>query len=149
MPVFLLGAAASCGALLVLAGAGKAYAGARRADGDDAIRRALRVPRPWWHLTEIAVGCVELTVGGVVCAGAYPATGGVAMAMLGAGFCALLGDPRQAVIFRVSRQGDAPFAVHAALAAAGVPAAARSVRIPRPRDRMGTNQRAAIRVIEQ
>jgi hypothetical protein len=43
-------------------------------------------------------------------------------------------DPRQAVIFRVTRPGDAPFAVHAALAGSAVPPATRPVRVPRPRE---------------
>jgi hypothetical protein len=94
MPVFADGTVASCGALLVVAGAAKAYAGARRIDGDDAIRRALRVPRPAWRLVLLATAVAEAVAGALVCAGAYALAGGIAMAALGAAFCAALGYAR-------------------------------------------------------
>jgi hypothetical protein len=95
MPIFAGGAIASCGALLVVAGAAKAYAGARRVNGGDAIRRALRVPRPAWRLVELAAAVAEVITGGLVCAGAYRVASGVLMAALGVTFCALLGYARR------------------------------------------------------
>jgi hypothetical protein len=94
MPIVADGTVASCGALLVVAGTAKACAAARRVDGDDAIRHALRVPRPAWRLVLLATAVAEATVGGLVCAGTDALAGGVAMAALGAAFCAALGYAR-------------------------------------------------------
>jgi hypothetical protein len=96
------GFAASCGVLLMVAGASKVYRAARGFDGDTAIRRALRVPRPRWRRVEQAAGVLEVVTGLVVCAGASPlpghaaaaAVGGGVMAGLGAAFCTLLGYAR-------------------------------------------------------
>jgi hypothetical protein len=85
------GGAVSCGATLAVAGAGKLYRGARGPDDTTAIRRALRMPRPWWRRLTWAAGGVECAVGVLVGSGAYPAAGGASMAVLGAVFCALLG----------------------------------------------------------
>jgi len=96
------GFAASCGVLLMVAGASKLYRAARGFDGDTAIRRALRMPRPRWRRVEQAAGVLEAVTGLAVCAAAAPlpghaataAAGGGAMAALGAAFCALLGYAR-------------------------------------------------------
>jgi hypothetical protein len=90
MLMFLAGCVASCGALLVLAGASKLYRGARRMDGTTAIWRALRIPRRLTRRAELAAGGLEGVTGALVCARVYPVAGGVAMAALGAAFCALL-----------------------------------------------------------
>jgi hypothetical protein len=94
--LFLQGCIASCGALLVVAGVSKLYRGARGATGDTAVRRALRVPPRRWRRAEPAIGGLECAVGVAVVVGAYPLAlaGGVAMAVLGAAFCALLGYAR-------------------------------------------------------
>jgi hypothetical protein len=89
MPMFLAGCVASCGALLVLAGASKLYRGARRMDGTTAIWRALRIPRRLTRRAELAAGGLESVTGALVCA-RVPVVGGVAMAALGAAFCTLL-----------------------------------------------------------
>ena len=88
------GCAESCGALLALAGASKLYRGARGVAGSSAIRRALRMTRRRWRRVEMAIGGLECAVGLVVCARLAPLPGGVAMAVLGAGFCAMLGYAR-------------------------------------------------------
>ena len=80
----------SCGAVLVVAGAGKLYRGIRALDDMTAIRRALRMPRRPWRLTGLAAGGVECVTGVLVCSGAYPVLGGAGMAALGAVFCILL-----------------------------------------------------------
>ena len=90
----LAGCVASCGGLLVVAGASKLYRAARQVPGDSAIRRALGMTRRRWRRAEPAAGVVECAVGVVVCAGAYPAVGGAALAALGAAFCAVLGYAR-------------------------------------------------------
>jgi hypothetical protein len=92
--LFLAGCVASCGVLLVVAGASKLQRAARRVPGDSAVRRALGVSRRWWRRAEPAIGVLECAVGAVVFAGVYPAAGGAAMAGLGAGFCGLLGYAR-------------------------------------------------------
>jgi hypothetical protein len=94
--LFLAGCVASCGVLLVLAGASKLYRAARRVPDDSAVRRALGVTSRRWRRGEPAIGILECAVGTIVCAGAYPAAGGAAMAGLGAGFCVLLGYARAA-----------------------------------------------------
>ena len=96
------GFAASCGVLLMLAGVSKEYRAARGFDGDTAIRRALRIPRPRWRRVERVAGGLEVATGVAVCAGASPlpghaaaaAVGGGVMAGLGAAFCVLLGYAR-------------------------------------------------------
>jgi hypothetical protein len=88
------GCAESCGALLALAGASKLYRGVRGVAGSSAIRRALRMTRRRWRRAEMAAGTLECAVGLVVCARLAPLPGGAAMAVLGAGFCALLGYAR-------------------------------------------------------
>jgi hypothetical protein len=88
------GCVASCGALLVVAGASKLYRAARRVPDDSAVRRALRVTRRRWRRAEPAIGVLECTVGVIVCAGVYPVLGGAAMAAAGTGFCILLGYAR-------------------------------------------------------
>jgi hypothetical protein len=90
--LFLQGCIASCGALLVLAGASKIYRGARGATGDTAVSRALRVPLRRWRRAEPAIGGLECAVGVAVVA--YPVAGGAAMAALGTVFCGLLGYAR-------------------------------------------------------
>jgi hypothetical protein len=47
-----------------------------------------------WRWVETVTGSLECAVGLVVCARLAPLPGGVAMAVLGAGFCALLGYAR-------------------------------------------------------
>jgi hypothetical protein len=87
----IAGCAVSCGATLAVAGAGKLYRAARGLDDTTAIRRALRMPRHRWRHLTWAAGGVECAAGVLVCSRAYPAVGGASMAVLGAGFCALLG----------------------------------------------------------
>lgn len=84
------GLAASCGALLAVAGASKLYRGIRGLDDITAIRLALRMPRRQWRLFGLATGGTECMTGAVVCSGSYPVLGGVSLAALGAVFCALL-----------------------------------------------------------
>jgi hypothetical protein len=93
-PLLFAGCVASCGVLLVLAGASKLYRAARRVPDDSAVRRALGVTRRRWRRAEPAIGILECAVGTIVCAGVYPAAGAAAMAGLGAGFCVLLGYAR-------------------------------------------------------
>lgn len=92
--MFLDGLAASCGALLIVAGASKVYRGLRGVAGDTAIRRTLRIPWRWWRVAEPAAGCAECAVGAVVCAQLLPVAGAAVMAGLGASFCVLLGYAR-------------------------------------------------------
>jgi hypothetical protein len=84
------GWAISCGAVLVVAGAGKLYRGIRALEDMTAIRRALRMPRRQWRLFGLAAGGVECVTGLLVCSGACPVLGGVGMAGLGIVFCVLL-----------------------------------------------------------
>ena len=84
----------SCGAVLVVAGAGKLYRGARDLDGDTAIRRVLRMPRRRWRRAELAAGGLECATGMLVCSGTHPALGGAGMAALASVFCVLLGYMR-------------------------------------------------------
>ena len=53
------GCAASCGAVLVVAGAGKLYRGVTGLEDMTAIRMALRMPRRPWRLFGLAAGGVE------------------------------------------------------------------------------------------
>jgi Protein of unknown function (DUF4232) len=92
--LFLAGCVASCGGLLVVAGASKLYRAARQVPGDSAVRRVLGVTKRRWRRAEPAIGGVECAVGAVVCAGVYPALGGAAMTALGVAFCVLLGYAR-------------------------------------------------------
>jgi hypothetical protein len=92
--LFLAGCVASCGGLLVVAGASKLYRAARKVPGDSVVRRALRVTKRRWRRVEPAIGGLECAAGAAVCAGAYPALGEAAMAALGAAFCVLLGYAR-------------------------------------------------------
>jgi Methylamine utilisation protein MauE len=89
------GCAVSCGALLALAGTSKLYRGVRGVAGSSAIRRALRLTKRRWRRVELAAGGFECAVGLVVCSRVAPLPGCAAMAMLGAGFCALLGYARK------------------------------------------------------
>lgn len=77
-----------------MAGTGKLYRGIRGLEDMTAIRRALRMPQHQWRLFGQAAGAAECTVGVVVCSGRFPVPGGVALATLGAVFCALLGYVR-------------------------------------------------------
>ena len=86
----IAGCAASCGAVLIVAGTSKLYRGIRGFDDMTAIRRALRMPRRQWRLFGLAAGSTECLVGALVCSGAYPVLGGVSLAALGAVFCAVL-----------------------------------------------------------
>jgi hypothetical protein len=88
------GCAVSCGALLAVAGASKLYRGVRGVAGASAVRRALRMTRRRWRRVELAAGGFECAVGLAVGARLAPLPGCVAMALLGAGFCALLGYAR-------------------------------------------------------
>jgi len=90
----LAGCVASCGGLLVLAGASKLYRAARQVPGDSAIRRALGMTRHRWRRAEPAAGAAECAAGVIVCSGAYPAAGAAALAALGAVFAAVLGYAR-------------------------------------------------------
>ena len=92
--LFLAGCVASCGVLLVVAGISKLYRAARRVPDASAVRRALGMTKRRWRRVEAAAGGLECAAGAVVCAGVYPALGATAMAVLGAGFCALLGYAR-------------------------------------------------------
>ena len=74
-----------------MAGASKLYRGVRGVAGSSAVRRALRITKRRWRRVELAAGGVECAVGLAVCARLAPLPGCVAMALLGAGFCALLG----------------------------------------------------------
>jgi methylamine utilization protein MauE len=91
---FVAGFTASCGVLVVLAGASKIYRAARGSGGGSAIRRALRMTRRRWRRLELVAGGLECAVGALVCAGRYPVAGGAAMAGLGAVFCVLTGYAR-------------------------------------------------------
>ena len=84
------GCAASCGAVLVVAGTSKLYRGVRGLDDMTAVRRALRMPRRRWRLTGLAAGAVECVTGVLVCSGANPVLGGAGLAALGVAFCVLL-----------------------------------------------------------
>jgi hypothetical protein len=86
----IAGCAASCGAVLIVAGASKLYRGLRGFDDMSAIRRALRMPQRRWRLFGLIAGGVECVAGAVVCSGAYPVLSGVSLAALGAVFCAVL-----------------------------------------------------------
>ena len=86
----IAGCAASCGAVLIVAGASKLYRGIRGFDDMTAIRRALRMPRRQWRLFGLAAGGTECLVGALVCSGAYPVLGGISLATLAAVFCAVL-----------------------------------------------------------
>jgi hypothetical protein len=88
----LRGCEVSCGALLAVAGAGKAYHGVRGIEADTAVRRALRIPRRSWRHAELASGLVECGIG--ACTLVWPGGAGVAMAAAGAAFCVLLGYAR-------------------------------------------------------
>jgi len=89
------GCAVSCGALLALAGASKLYRSVRGLAGASAIGRALHMTKGRWRRVEQATGCFECAVGLGVCSRLAPLPGCVVMAMLGAGFCALLGYARK------------------------------------------------------
>jgi hypothetical protein len=84
----------SCGVVLVAAGASKLYRGARDLDGGTAVRRVLRMPRHQWRRAELAVGGLEGATAILVCSGANPVLGGIAMAALASVFCVLLGYMR-------------------------------------------------------
>ena len=84
------GCAASCGAVLVVAGAGKLYRGVTGLEDMTAIRMALRMPRRPWRLFGLAAGGVECVAGLVVASGRFPVPGGTILAALGAVFCTLL-----------------------------------------------------------
>ena len=84
------GCAASCGAVLVVAGASKMYRAIRGLDDMTAIRRALRMPQHQWRMFGLTAGGAESVTGAVICSGAYPLLGGACLATLGALFCALL-----------------------------------------------------------
>ena len=86
----IAGCAASCGVVLIVAGASKLYRGIRGFDDMTAIRRALRMPQRRWRLFGLIAGGVECVAGAVVCSGAYPVLSGVSLAALGAVFCAVL-----------------------------------------------------------
>ena len=85
------GVAASGGAVLAMAGAGKLYRGIAGREDMTAIRRALQMPPRPWRLFGLAAGGTECVAGAVVCSGRFPVAGGAALAALGAVFCALLG----------------------------------------------------------
>lgn len=86
----IAGCAASCGAVLIVAGASKLYRGIRGFDDMTAIRRALRMPPRQWRLFGLAAGGTECLAGALVCSGAYPVLGGASLVALGAVFCAVL-----------------------------------------------------------
>jgi hypothetical protein len=88
--LLLSGFVASCGGLLALAGVSKVYRGARGADDDVAIRRALRIPPGRWRAVEVTVGSLEVATGAVVLTLRYPLFAGAALTALGAAFCGLL-----------------------------------------------------------
>lgn len=90
----IAGFAASGGAVLVVAGAGKLYRGVRGFEDSTAIRRVLRMPARPWRLFGLAAGLAEGTAGVVVCSGRFPVPAGAALAGFGAVFCALLGYVR-------------------------------------------------------
>jgi hypothetical protein len=92
--VFLTGCVVACGALLVLAGASKVYRGARRMDGSSAVWRALRVPRRLVGPADVAFGVLECVTGVIASARVDPVVSGIAMAVLGSAFCAVLGYVR-------------------------------------------------------
>ena len=92
--LLLAGCVASCGVLLVVAGASKVYRAVRRVPDASAVRRALGVTKRRWRRVETVAGFAEGAAGAVVVAGVYPAAGGAAMAAAGAGFCVLLGYAR-------------------------------------------------------
>jgi methylamine utilization protein MauE len=89
LPAGLAGAEVSCGLLLALAGAGKAWRGVRGIESATAIRRALRVPRGPWRAAELAAAAAECATAAAILI--WPAAAGAALAALGAVFCGLLG----------------------------------------------------------
>ena len=89
--LFVAGCVASCGVLLVVAGASKLYRAARQVPDASAVRRALGVTRRRWRPVQVAAGVLECVAGALVCAGVLPVLGGAVMAAAGAGFCVLLG----------------------------------------------------------
>ena len=91
---FLEGCVASCGLLLIVAGAGKLYASASNRSGADAIRRALGIKQRTGRVIELALAVTELIVGVIAILGLFPVCDGAAMAVLGITFCALLGYVR-------------------------------------------------------
>ncbi|HEY1705116.1 MAG TPA: MauE/DoxX family redox-associated membrane protein [Trebonia sp.] len=84
----LAGTQASCGLLLLAAGAGKAYHAARGGESDTAIRRALRLPTRRWRWVEMTTGAVECVTAVAILA--WPVPAGAVMAALGLVFCGLL-----------------------------------------------------------
>lgn len=92
----LAGAETSCGLLLAVAGAGKAYYAVRDRQTDSALRRALRVPPRRWRWVELATGGAEC--GTAIAVLFWPAIAGAVMALLGAAFCGLLGYVKKAGI---------------------------------------------------
>jgi hypothetical protein len=84
----------SCGAVLIVAGGGKLYRGARDLDGGTAIGRVLRMPRRQARRAELAVGGLECATGMLVCSRTHPALGGAGLAALASVFCVLLGYMR-------------------------------------------------------
>ena len=88
------GYVASCGAVLVVAGASKLHHGAGGMGGGAAMRRVLRMPQHWWKRAELAVGAAEIAMGALVWSGTSPVLGGAGLASFGAVFCLLLGYVR-------------------------------------------------------
>jgi len=89
------GYVASCGAVLVVAGASKLYRGV---DGGTAMRRVLRMPQHWWKRAELAVGAAEISMGALVWSVTSPVLGGAGLASFGAVFCLL---PRYVRVKRI------------------------------------------------
>jgi hypothetical protein len=86
----IAGCAASCGAVLIVAGTSKLYRGIRGFDDSTAIRRALRMPPRQWRLFGLTAGGMECVAGAVACSGEYPLLSGASLIALGAVFSALL-----------------------------------------------------------
>ena len=89
------GGVLACGTLLVAAGAAKLSRFARRAEGDSAIRAALRIRPRRWSRIEAAAGAVETATGVAVCAAFHPVVAGVVLAVEGALFSGLLAYARR------------------------------------------------------
>ena len=84
----------SCGAVLIVAGTGKLYRGARDLDGSTVIWGVLRMPPRQRRRAELAAGGLECATGVLVCSGANPVLGGAGLAALASVFCVLLGYMR-------------------------------------------------------
>jgi hypothetical protein len=93
---FWTGVIESVGALLVVAGTGKAYLTLLGVRQESAIRQAFRISPHRWRIVQLSAGLAECATGLLVCSRILPAAGGAAMAGLGLVFVGSLIHARQA-----------------------------------------------------